>query len=728
MGIREHKGFLIFFGITSSIFLWRLITMQGLFIGGDSFVQFYPWFKAYAESIKAFEFPFWVRYMQSGFPLMAEGQVGGYYPLNMLFFFTLPFNIAYNYSIIFHFVLGGISIYFLARRLGACQWGGALSALTFCFGSAYAGCFYNIITLRTLSWTPLVFLLFEHYFKERDRRYILLAGIVFGFQLLAGFAQAAIYSGVFYLLYFIYKMRLTEKKDNRRIVDFIIFSATAIVLFLPQLILTSRLAHYSSRSVTGLGFALWGSFNPAGLLGTVFPYWASFTKNDLYISIIGLLFLIASLHILKVDKRIRPIFLILIVSFLLALGRYNPFYLLLLKITKLYIFRNPSKFLFFTAMSASVLIGRGLSAFFNKEIDFRKVLKHYSVLLVSCASLFLISGLILRIFRNQILLVGRWMAENLIYAKPHHRYSLDLYLDKVDSFYLLLLKGSSFANVSNIISWIILLIALIGCWIFIRKRGSLNYGYARAGVIFLIFIDLLAFGNFKGTGFKGNIRPVQELSPDYNRIYHYIKSDNELFRILPYNAISGRLPNWSLPNANIIYAIDSIAGYTPLANGYYQKALDGLEVVDNSLGVLAPADDSLARNLDLIRLLNVKYLISPEKLKHPFLRFILEEDGIILYRLKGYLPRAFVYRSLVSKQKVDRRVGVEIVEYRSGSARFRVDMPYEGFLVFSENRYPGWSVYIDGEKGKIEPFSLIQAVAIKKGRHVVKFVYEPYDR
>lgn len=722
---KNHSGFFIFFAVVISVFLWDIITMRSLFIGGDNLVQFYPWFKTYAESIKSFRFPFWCRYMQSGFPLMAEGQVGGYYPLNLLFFLIFPFKFAYNYSAVFHFILGGVSIYFLTRRLGACQWGGALSALIFCFGSAYAGCFYNIITLRTLSWTPLVFLIFEHYFQKKKFIYIFLAGLIFGFQLLAGFTQMAVYSGFFYTLYYIYSLKLLKSRAGRELFYLLVFFVIAGIIFLPQLILTARLVLYSSRTRANLEFALWGSFNPLGLVGAVFPFWAGFTRSNFYLSILGILFLISSFYLLKSEKKLRPLFLVLVVSFLLALGRYNPIYAAILRLTGLYTFRNPSKFMFFAALASSVLIGRGLSEFFRTEFRFReKTLKAYSVVLLLCALVFLISKMVLHLFKDQLLAIGSWYAEKAIYGRLYHRYDLSTYFQKVSSFYSLLVRGASLTSIFNIASWAFLSTALAASLFILKRKRLSGFSGMKSLVLSLIFVDLFIF-SFIGTGFRGNIYGFERLRPDYALIFDWIKKDKTLFRVLPYNMASGKLPAWIMPNANMVYGIDSVAGYTPLASEYYREATKSLEIIDDSLGAVSPGSDSLDENQQLLELLNVKYIVSPERLNKPFLSLVVSEKGVNLYRFKNYLPRAFVLKELNMK-RINLWAKTEILEYREGQALFKVNMPYKGFLAFSENNYPGWKVYVDGKKEKILSFSLIQAVELDKGEHTVKFVYNPY--
>ena len=185
--MKKHKGFIIFFISIMLLYLHELIFMKSSFLGGDYLSQFYPWSKFYAESIKNFQFPFWSNSFHSGFPLMAEGQVGGFYPLNIVTFFIFLFRFAYNLIIVGHFILGGIFCYLFSRKLGSNQQSGTLAVLLFCFGSAYAGCFYNVVTMKTLVWFPLVLLMIEYFFDTLKLRFLIIAGLVTGIQFPAGF-------------------------------------------------------------------------------------------------------------------------------------------------------------------------------------------------------------------------------------------------------------------------------------------------------------------------------------------------------------------------------------------------------------------------------------------------------------------------------------------------------------------------------------------------------------
>lgn len=720
--IKNNLIFIIAFSAAIFIFLHSLIFMRASFLAGDSFVQFYPWFKCYSEAIKNFTFPYWINSMGSGFPLMAEGQIGGFYPLNMILFFALPFNIAYNYSIILHFILAGAGIYLYARMAGADQRGGFVAALLFCFGSAYGGCFYNIITLRTLAWFPLTLLFFEYYFVKREFKYVVFSAIILGFQFLAGFIQMAAYSALFYLAYLLYRFIGARKSLKDAVKVLVTFFSISFIIAAPQLALTYQMSLFSGREHATLGFALWRSFMPYGLFGLIFPYSISSVSAYIYVGVFSLLFVVFGFVAVKNNPIVKAAVFIFLLSLFFAIGWLNPAYVLLLKITKLYFFRNPSKFLFFGAFALAVLAGYGFTKFFelkDKKQD-EKTVFIFRIVIICAGFIFLAAKFCFIFFKERILVFGYYIINNFIYNKAHHRYSLDYYTESVKSFYIQMLNCFSFANIFVVLSWVFVLSSPAILLLPDRKR-------AKNLAIIIISVDLFVF-SFYGAGFSGSIKPFTYLAPDNPGILDVLKNDPEACRILPLDLKPGRLPNWSLPNANIVYGIDSIACYSPLVSKAYREKLLGLEVVDDSLGLQIPADDAINTYLEMARFLNVKYIITDRKLYGDFLERVMSEDGIILYRLKDYLPRIFFSYDIednITAADADR---FEIIKYKNGFLELELLNDRNGFVVFSENYYPGWHAYVDGHEEEIVTVKgLMQGVAIREGGHSVRFIYKPYS-
>jgi len=719
---KEHSWFIAAFTFTVAVFLYPLILMKASFLYGDNFVQFYPWLKCYSEALKNFSFPFWIRQMGAGFPLMAEGQVGGFYPLNIVVFFLLPFNIAYNCSIVSHFIMGGIFAYLYTRRIGADQRGGYVAALLFCFGSAYAGCFYNIVTLRTLAWFPLVLLLLEYYFERKYFKYIFLCGIVLGLQFLAGFIQMAAYSAVFYSAYFVYRSYTDRIDFIKSAKSAAIFFITALIIALPQLILTFQLASLSGREHATLGFALWRSFLPYGLLGSVFPYSLSSASAHFYIGILSLLFVIFSFTMAKNSPSLKAIILMLFLSLFFAVGWLNPLYVAFLKVTKLYFFRNPSKFLFFGVFALSVLAGYGFTKFFEpgNGRQREKAIRVFRFLIIGAVALFSAIKILSILFKYRVLELGHYLVKNFVYNMPHHRYPLYYYINKSDLWYENFINNMCLSNVLVISSlFFVAIAALIPIFLHNKRIRSI--------CLAAIFADLFVF-SFYGIGFRSNMKPFEVLRPDAPNILEIVKNNDKPCRVFPFDIKSEKLPNWSIPNANIMYGVDSIACYTPLVEKAYKKILSGLEVVDDSLGLDTPHRESILQNISLLKRLNVKYIISPVSLGESALKQVVHEKSVFLYELEDTYPRVFFSINIQGAVRPHVTGELRVNVYKDGLVDLELTNDRSGYVVFSENYYPGWHAYVDGKENSItEVDGLMQAVPIKEGSHKIRFVYKPYS-
>jgi uncharacterized membrane protein YfhO len=69
---------------------------------------------------------------------------------------------------------------------------------------------------------------------------------------------------------------------------------------------------------------------------------------------------------------------------------------------------------------------------------------------------------------------------------------------------------------------------------------------------------------------------------------------------------------------------------------------------------------------------------------------------------------------------------VHIDQYQPTKLMLTADMLQPGWLILSENYYPGWNVRIDGQPGKIYRADyLFRAVSLAAGTHKIEMVFEP---
>lgn len=751
--LRKEALFITFLGASVLFFFWDVLTLQKTFLYGDYKLQFFPWYMEYAKAIKHSSLPFWTQHMGMGFPLFAEGQVGALYPLNILLFFLLPPLAAYNYSIVLHFMIGGVSMYILARALGLKGLPAVIPAILFMFASPYAGCFSNIASLRVLCWLPLVFYIVLLAFEKKKGSLLLITGILFAMQLLAGAMQMAVYAiaaGLTYFIFNLFSCRLTLKEKAMFIVYCSGGLIIAFALFSPQYLATQRLVALSNRPSQHLAFALWNSFFPLGIITLIFPNLAVLFRSMVYIGILPLLFSLSALFCLK-NKQAAFFFGFFIVSLLLAFGKFNPLYAGLLKVTHFYIFRTPTKFLFFSAFSLIVLSGFGMQYVLEKK-DAAKLALFLKISLgIGCIATggVLFTHWLLMHFETQILDAAISFAKRYLYDPQIHAHPFSYYLTKIQEQlgHAKLVLSFSNAFVYVPIANMIVSLCLLWGWFQEKIRRPV---FVFSSVV-LIGIDILFF-SLIGTGFRGNIVNVKkELASD--RLIDFLKKDNHLFRVYLYESDAQK--DMALEqNSNIYFSIGNIGMYTPLAFRQYHFLLKDLGCVDDSMGAPLVNEDSLYGSLALLGRLNVKYVLSKVDLENDALIPVGQFGSIKLYRNKYFMTRAFMVRgaryvpdkdalvqelrdpsflaedSVLLQEKHAHQPALPfisksaITRYGDEEVLIETESNADGFLFLADYYYPGWEAFVDSVRTKIYRANFIaRAVFVPKGKHQVRFVY-----
>jgi hypothetical protein len=229
----------------------------------------------------------------------------------------------------------------------------------------------------------------------------------------------------------------------------------------------------------------------------------------------------------------------------------------------------------------------------------------------------------------------------------------------------------------------------------------------------------------------------------------------------PFNVLKEK----HLPSMNLIYRLHDVWGIDVIR----------LKKVDDLYNVLTRAPSISSTNLS--DLYGVKYVITITPFeKEPGYELLyariegfpgkredlIQGNTIKLYRKKKTHPRAWVlrdFRVLESREILsilktkdfcldkevlleDKPLGVtpnselrtpdsfsaapEFLSEYNNRLTLRVKTEEDGFLVLSDTYYPGWKVYVDGEKKKIYRANYtFRAVPLRPGTHQVKFVYDP---
>jgi hypothetical protein len=227
----------------------------------------------------------------------------------------------------------------------------------------------------------------------------------------------------------------------------------------------------------------------------------------------------------------------------------------------------------------------------------------------------------------------------------------------------------------------------------------------------------------------------------HDDITRYLASRKGLFRIYPAGSLF-------MENKFALFGIESVGGYHPAKLKLYEEFLAKTE--------------NLA-SLNILRMLNVVYIISSEPMVHPALELVKTgsfhvvngAQNAYVYTLQGSAPRAW-FAGRVTALKSDEALFAKLIDEHAtldeayidssqwtGTRTFaagkvssiektpesmllKVSAQDEAFLVVSEIFYPlRWKVTIDGKRAlSIKVNGMLRGVIIPKGSREVSFIYD----
>jgi hypothetical protein len=727
MNIKEISATTLFLSTMIVIFFWDMLFGHTGYYYGDYGMQYVPWAKAASLAIKQWSLPLWVADIGCGFPLHAEGQAAAAHPLRWLLFGLLPFNIAYKMSFLTLFFIAGFSSYAYGRLIGVAKLPAHLLAIIYMFGSPYAGIFYGSPALWTLAWLPLCILRAEKMCLHARVRDIGILGLYMALMWLGGFGQLALYGLVFVLFYILLRK---PKLIMWGVAACVLSGIIAAVQLLP----TWELLQYSGRSDVGIEFALQKSMNPLNPITLIWPAFGSFLGFDFYIGLFPVILLFFALKSKKMHGHTWIFFGLACIFILLALGRYNPIYVALLKWTQITFLRVPVKFLFFAAFPLAAMAALGLDQLIKAEQQSLRVFyKLFFTTLIVSALIYLAAFCIPRLFEGHIMDWATTYVETHIAGKPGHRFSLEQYLDRLPSFFDgLILRTSPRHSIffMNMAVWSSMLICLV-----LAKLNKWSGKKLAYGLFVVLIMDLFLY-SFVGTGFRGNRISEDAIQADSSIVHLKNNANQSRVYELITDHINGR-PKM-IANTNLLYDYASLGLYTPLAPGAYREYLKELGGVDDSTGVYMTDVDKVYKHKHILDWLNVGYIRSKSALDQSkgFIKVLALDDSEYLYENEAAYPRAFVspYSDWVKREGgyyfKNTKPKIEGVtswsQSEDGSIQINSKLNQRGILFISELHYRGWIATVDGVKQSIiKTEGVFKGLELNAGEHNIRLDYRP---
>lgn len=741
---------------------------DGVFWAHDLRHHHMPWRLWASQVWFSGEIPLWAPAVASGFPLMADGQTGVFYPPTVLLFGLLDPATAMNISILGHFWWAALGMFAFLRAEERSELAALFGAVAFAFGGFVATHALYLGMHCAISWLPWSL------WAVRRRRFAV-AGVAAWMMMVAGHPQAAAFSMLLLGAYALQQSLAARQWP----VSFAAAMGLALLAASPQLLATVELSRFSMRDggVSGM-FANIGSLPPQEAINGVLPYFFGFDRpadvtQSYYHRGVGywgsgenhwemafyLGIPVAALMLWR--ARTQRFWSVMFgASAVLMLGGLTPAWPLLRLLPGLSGFRFPVRFALVLTFAAAVLAAAGLDALRSAtDADRRRMSRWLVGASVVLGLGLLVSGQALRMGDATVrdTLTGFFTAQTerplppppddlpplmraaLPDPEPENPAEIP---DKVDRIIASLQQSTS--PLSSHFWMPVLLLALLGAGIAANRAGWLSLNRLMTGAVALLFVDLWTFGaNYQGR---------------YPR--SFVESTPQALSVLGVDERWGRTTvvdrrrdptlDVELMNASLglMYDQRDVILTSPLLMVRNDAILSmaGLDVGDRGpMKVLR-----LMENPQIPDLLGIRWLLSV----HDLPGYTEHIDGPVnLYENPDPLPNAVLVGCV--QRPDDLWTAMEtldpwnwvIVEEETGLPECQdgagigeatvvlsearrvvidVDAQRDGLLLHTDSFYPGWQATVDGVSTPIWVSNLIyRGIAVSAGQHEVVLEYKP---
>ena len=328
----------------------------------------------FSHEIHAGRFPFWSPYPWSGYPFLADPQVGAWYPLNWPFFLigVSPHVLVVEHWL--HSFLACLGAYFLAWRLLRHRPAAVLAGLCYGLSGYYAGHSALTTMVQAAAWMPWLLLLLDLALESHPLRYTILGGLAAGMMILAGHFQTILYSFSALALFAFARVFLAPRRWLRilgiTLAIPVIGTLLSAISTGPGLELTVNSVRSSLAAVTRTE----GFIPIASLANLVDPdFYGLFSGSyhgpeDIteYYFYTGILLVPLAIFGLR-DRRVRIMSLLLIVPTIwYAMGQSAGLYLLIARLPGFSSIRAPVNIWFVASLGLALLAAAGMVALFQK--------------------------------------------------------------------------------------------------------------------------------------------------------------------------------------------------------------------------------------------------------------------------------------------------------------------------------------------------------------------------
>lgn len=650
--------------------MWQIVLGKAV-MKWDIMDIYLPWKYFITDSINNWNLPLWNPYMNSGFSQM--GDPGTWYPVSWIIGFIFKYNLtAVHVEYLLHLYIAGIGMYKLGELKKFSRLTCLIIATSYMFSGFFISNAQHLGWLISAAWLPFVI----YYFVKLRAQLILIDVIKLSFVLFLMLSGG--YPGIFittiyllagyYIYYFIVALINGQFRKLKKQTIYLAISAIVFLIFSAVVLLSSfELAKYIARG-QGLKYnsevwgILTGSFQPKALLSLVYPF--ALGKNDL--SIWG-----ADFSLLNCYFGFGSLALLIFINTVRKIPKEIRIYsfigllFLMLSMAEVFPFRRWLLILPYMDLFRFPTLFRLFSIFyFLIAIGYaiEKLLSDSRIRVKFSYYLMSISIILLAI--NVVLMfnIDKWKFKKIFTE------GWTYFLEIAGTNERILLQG--FISIG--------LILVIAFFIKQKRLPGIKFSY----VIFLVFsLDMIIATQL-------NIHATVISDTPINKI-------NKSFRAFPtvYPIPSITINSSSINDDELKTTIPYL--WKNLAIYYKQPSSDG-----NSPYSYQTMKDAIQNG-------NYSALIN-----NPFLFFTSK----------------ITEKNIVDTNSIDSNSSkkIRIDEFRNNEIKLTTITNKPQYLIWLQNSYPHWEVFVDQEKQKlIKVNDTFMAVKINSGEHHIKFSFYP---
>jgi hypothetical protein len=692
------------------------------------------------------ELPLWNPYPLAGLPLVADIQVCAFYPPHLPLYWVAPEHVAAGLSwlIVFHVIAAGWCMYAYALTQGLGRWPSFVAALGYMFAGKWL---MHLLAaghsnLTPLAWLPLVLLGLEGLIRRGSLAFAVLGAGAFALIVVGTHPQITLYVGLFVGLWTLAPaleraghLGGEGPRSGRRTLAALGRWALAGGLVVALAVGLSAVQLLPAMAATGLSSR--GSSTLPGTKATDLVRAFFFLTGPPPLGFgwesrggLALTWVAAAAAAARSGRpRVRYWAAVGLMVLLLALGG-----LALLEHAPLFrLFRLPVRVLFLTALPLALLTGECTRRLFDPTATAVR-----KAALARPAWCVVILGLVL---------LG---AQPLLPRRPEFVYP----------------------NLPGYGYWVALGIAIIGFLALITRPGG---GWARK-VLWTAVLLLNLWGFSRPLVATRDPAEVYEPTETVRFLAEQPGFPRELDRSVLDRDLPGDLDTvgYVLPMTS---GVDAVRGYNPLDIYRYKEYVRFIEGQEASHEPKNLIRNVIVKNRALLDLLGTRYLVQPSDeavptpdwvavhTAEPQRVFSFTAGGMrelppcTTYENRKAFPRAFIVphaeplpdpsgvSAVLSAADTDFHRTVWLEDFAPGSVeestggtfraakiterapnlvRIVADGESPGYLVLTDNWYPGWTATVDGREVKVYRSDYtFRTVALPAGRHEVVFKFDP---